>query len=304
MTSAWSLYVIALVAANVLGCVWLLWWTAKRRGDAREESTTGHAWDDDLTEYNKPLPRWWLNLFYATIVFGVGYLAVYPGLGNFAGTLGWTSDGEHAAALAAEDAKVRASLARFDALSVAELAANGDAVALGGSLFASHCAACHGSDARGAKGYPNLTDKDWLWGGDPERVLETVVHGRTGAMPALGGALGDSGVVEVAVYVQSLAGGAADAALAHRGRQRFAQICAACHGVDGKGNPALGAPNLTDDVWLYGGTFEDIAATIRSGRNGSMPAHGAIIGAERARLAAAWVLSLQLPPAAEAGAGK
>jgi cytochrome c oxidase cbb3-type subunit 3 len=303
VTLPWTVYVAVLVVANVAGCVWLLWWTSKRRGEARDEDTTGHAWDDDLTEYNKPLPRWWLNLFYATIVFGLGYLVVYPGLGGVAGWARWTSAGEHADDVAAADAKVRASLARFDALSVRDLAANRDAVALGGALFATHCAACHGADARGAKGYPNLTDADWLWGGEPERVLETVLEGRRGSMPALGAALGEGGVVEAAVYVQSLAGGPHDAVIAQRGKARFQALCAACHGADGKGNTSLGAPNLTDAVWLYGGSFDDIAATIRDGRSGTMPAHRELLGPDRARLAAGWVLSRQAPRG-EAGAGR
>ncbi|HET7843308.1 MAG TPA: cytochrome-c oxidase, cbb3-type subunit III [Xanthomonadales bacterium] len=291
MNAGWSIYVALFTLVNILACLWLLWWTSRHRkpGDEQKD-TTGHSWDG-ITEYNKPLPRWWLNLFYATIVFALGYLVVFPGLGNFAGTQKWSSDGELAAEQKAATAKRDAALARYAGKPIAELARDDSALALGRGVFANHCAACHGSDARGARGYPNLTDDDWLWGGEPERVLETVLEGRTGAMPALGTVLGPDGVADTAVYVQQLAGGPVDPAMAARGERHFRTICVACHGADGKGNAALGAPNLTDTTWLYGGDLAAITQTIRDGRNGAMPAHRPLIGESRARLAAAWVVS-------------
>lgn len=295
MTTGWSLYVIILVVLNIAGCAWLLWWTSKRRGDeARNNAeTTGHVWDGDLTEYNKPLPRWWIILFWLTIVFSIGYLAWYPGMGNFAGTSGWTSAGEHDADKADADARLAEAYGRFDAMPIDEIAQDGEALAFGGRLFQNHCAQCHGADARGAKGFPNLTDGDWLWGGSPDQILATILQGRQAAMPPLAAAIGgDVGVTEVATYVQSLAGIKADPALAEAGKAKFAGVCAACHGAEGKGNPILGAPNLTDDTWLYGSDFATISEGIRNGRNGMMPAHGPIIGETRSRLVGAYVWSI------------
>jgi cytochrome c oxidase cbb3-type subunit 3 len=303
MSRGWSSYVIAFTIANILGCVWLLWWTARRRpGDGTEAPTTGHRWDEDLTEYNKPLPRWWLNLFYATVVFALAYLAIFPGLGNVSGTARWTSATEHAADVAAAEALLRPRFARFASQPLEQLARDPEALALGAAVFANNCATCHGSDARGAHGFPNLTDANWLWGGAPDTVLATILDGRRAVMPALGAVLGPQGVTEAAVYVQSLSGARADAALARAGEKRFQTLCAACHGANGRGNQALGAPDLRDDVWEYGGDFAAIETSIRDGRSGQMPPHRALLGAERARVAAAWVLS-RSAGAAEPGPG-
>ena len=297
MSQGWGFYIAILTIANILGCVWLLWWTAKKRpGDRAETDTTGHAWDG-ITEWNKPLPRWWLNLFYITVVFALVYLALYPGLGIYAGTKGWTQEGEHAKDVAAADAAIKPLFAKFAQVPLPELGKNPEAMALGRSVFANNCVTCHGSDARGAKGFPNLVDEDWLWGGTPDDVLKTILEGRQAAMPPLGVALGDQGVTEAAVYVQALAGMPVDAALAQAGKLRFDGLCAACHGADAKGNHALGAPNLTDGVWLYGSDFRTISDTIRNGRAGHMPPHRDILGEDRARLAAAFVLSHQKAPA-------
>lgn len=295
MNTGWSLYVIVLIVINIAGCAWLLWWTAKRRGNDGKNTaeTTGHVWDGDLTEYNKPLPRWWINLFWLTIIFSIGYLVWYPGFGNFSGTSSWTSAKEHDAEKAEADARLEEAYGRFAGMAVDEVAKHPEAVAFGARLFANHCAQCHGSDARGAKGFPNLTDNDWLWGGSPDQILTTLLQGRQAAMPPLAAAIGgDVGVTEVAAYVQSLSGIKADPALAEAGKARFAGVCAACHGVDGKGNPMLGAPNLTDDVWLYGSDFATISEGINKGRQGMMPAHEPIIGDTRVRLVGAYVWSL------------
>jgi cytochrome c oxidase cbb3-type subunit III len=293
MSSAWSWLVILLVASNILGCVWLLWYTARRRGTSAEiGDTTGHVWDG-ITEYNKPLPRWWIVLFYLTIVFSIGYLLIYPGLGNFRGTSDWTSQREHAAAKAAAEEKLAVLFAQFEGRPLEALATDAEALRLGRSVFANHCTTCHGSDARGAKGFPNLANGRWQWGGDPTNVLHTVMHGRQATMPALGTALGsEQAITEVVVHVQGLSGRKTDARLAAAGAKRFQMMCAACHGANGTGNAAMGAPNLTDAEWLYGGDFNSIRTSIVEGRRGKMPAHGALLGETRARLVAAWVLAL------------
>jgi cytochrome c oxidase cbb3-type subunit 3 len=238
------------------------------------------------------MPRWWINLFYLTIVFSIGYLIYYPGMGAFAGTSGWSSAREHDADKAAADARIEAGLQRFAGQPPEAMARDPEALRHGRTIFANHCATCPGSDARGAKGFPDLTDSVWHWGGSPQAVLTSVLEGRQAAMPPLGAALGgDVGITETAVYVQSLAGQKVDPSLAAAGKVRFAGICAACHGADGSGNAALGAPDLSDAVWLYGGDFAAIRESIANGRNGMMPAHGPILGETRARLVAAWVLA-------------
>lgn len=291
MSAGWSWFVIVFTVANILGCLWLLWWTRRARGDKPEGETTGHVWDGDLVEGNKPMPRWWINLFYITIVFAFAYLAWYPGLGAYAGAGSWTSQGKHANDVAAAQAKLEPVLARFRERPVAELASDPEAVELGRSVFANNCTTCHGSDARGARGFPNLTDADWQWGGEPDTVLATVLGGRQAAMPPFGAVLDADAVGATVAYVQSLPDGAGDAALVAAGRQHFQTLCIACHGPDGRGNPLLGAPNLADGTWLYGSDAATIAETITKGRNGQMPAHAALIGEDRARLAAAWVLA-------------
>lgn len=297
MTSAWSWFIILIVAINIVGSIWLLIINAKTApGD-----TTGHVWDEDLTEYNKPLPAWWVGLFVLTIVFGAGYLAFYPGLGNTAGIGGWTSAKEHDADVAATNAKLDKMFAQYRDKTVAELASDPKALEIGHGVFANNCAACHGSAARGAPGYPNLTDGDWLFGGDPDTVIKTVTDGRTAAMPPWGAVLGDDGVEAVANYVLELSNQKFDAAKAEAGKAKYMTLCIACHGPQGKGNQAIGAPNLTDDIWLYGGDLATIEASIRNGRNGQMPAWGPIIGPDRVRLVAAWVLA-QSQPAKQAGA--
>jgi cytochrome c oxidase cbb3-type subunit III len=293
MTAFWSWFIAILVASNIIGCVWLLWWTGKRRPGDPAETDTSHYWDGDITEYNKPMPRWWINLFYITIVFSVGYLVWYPGFGRFEGVGGWTSARQHDIDRAAAQEKMDAALAHFDGRPLDELARDPQAMAHGRAVFANHCATCHGSDARGARGFPNLTDGRWNWGGDADSILSSVLHGRQAVMPALGSAMGgEQAITETAVYVQSLARHRVDPALAAAGKPRFQMLCAACHGADGTGNSALGAPDLTNGVWLYGGDFNSIRQSIVNGRSGQMPAHEPLIGARRGRLAAAWVYSL------------
>jgi cytochrome c oxidase cbb3-type subunit 3 len=292
MKESVSLFITVFTLANILACVWLMWWTAKRRDTDSGKEKTGHVWDGDLEEYNNPLPRWWLGLFIITIIFGVAYLILYPGLGNFGGTQAWTQANQHAAEVTEAQAKLEKHLAGLETATIEELAHNEKALSTARNLFGLNCSTCHGSDARGAKGFPNLTDNDWLWGGSPETILQTISQGRTGTMPAWGPALGDQGVEEVSAYVLSLSGKKVPEDMKAAGQTRFATFCIACHGPDGKGNQALGAPNLTDDIWLYGGSIEAIRETIAKGRTNQMPAHEELLGPMKTKLLAAYVLSL------------
>jgi len=296
MTGAWSAWVIAIVAINILGSAWLLWWTAKRRpGDPPPEATS-HHWDGDLTEYNKPLPMWWINLFWITIVFAIAYLVWFPGLGNLPGRGNWSSKQELEADQKAAEAKLNQAFAGYVAQPIDVIARDPKAVATGQRIFANTCAMCHGSDARGAKGYPNLTDQHWQWGGTPSDILATILDGRQANMPPFAGALGDAAnVTATAVHVQKLGGMPVDAQLDRIGAAHFSGICAACHGPDGKGNPAIGSADFTDDYWLYGNRVEDIRAAIELGHDGEMPAHRALLGETRARLVGAYVWSLSHP---------
>ena len=298
MTTPWNWYVIALVLFNLLGCVWLLWWTSKRRpGDPKPEDTS-HYWDGDITEYNKPMPRWWINGFYLAIVFGFGYLLWYGGFGAYQGLGKWSSQGEHATQKALEDAKLAQTFKPYEGQAIDVLAKDPKALALGRSIFGNTCSTCHGSSGQGAIGYPNLTDDIWHWGGSPERILETVLDGREGIMPEWGTVLtgmgGPEAVDYTIAYVRTL--GAPETLqnnyMAAQGKKLYEGVCVACHGVDGKGNQEVGAPDLTDSYWLYGSNRESLHKTITEGRHGTMPAHRELLGETRVRLVAAYVWSL------------
>ncbi len=296
MTAPWSWYVMALVALNIAGATWLLWWTARRRAGDPAADATSHHWDGDLTEYNKPLPRWWINLFYITIVMAIGYLIWYPGMGNMKGMGGWTSKGQLAAEQQSAEHLLSQRYGNFANAPIDVIAGNAAAVATGKNIYANTCAQCHGSDARGARGFPNLADKLWQWGDTPEKVLESIVAGRQAAMPPFAAILGsEANITATAVYVQSLSGQKVDPQLAATGKTTFSGICAACHGQDGKGNPTLGSANLTDSYWLYGNRIDDIRAAIELGHNGQMPAQGELLGPLRSRLVGAYVWSLSHP---------
>jgi cytochrome c oxidase cbb3-type subunit III len=294
MSSGHSVFIIVLTIANIAGAVWLLWWMRRQRGETTTATqTTGHVWDEDLRELNNPLPRWWLWLFIITVLFGGVYLAVYPGLGNFQGTRGWTSRAEHDAQRDANAARIERALAPFARRPASELAADAAAVNVGRNLFLNNCAACHGSDGGGAPGFPSLADEEWLWGGDPDTVVASIAQGRNGVMPPWEAALGESGVEDVLSYVFSLQGRALSAGNTRTGGEKFAQLCAACHGADARGNPQLGVPNLTDGVWLHGGSLAAVRDSIGKGRGGTMPAHLDRLGPTRVNLLAAYVLSLR-----------
>lgn len=295
----WNIWIIVLTVLGILGCGLLLWqqsvWKVKK-GDLPADNTTGHVWDENLTELNNPLPRWWMWLFYITIFFSVGYLALYPGLGNFAGKLGWTSTGEHDSDVAKFNAQYGPLFDGFLKTDLKEVAADPKAQAIGERLFLTYCAQCHGSDARGNKGFPNLTDNDWLHGGAPETIKETIMKGRHGVMPPMGAALGtDKDVDNVANYVLSLSNSSHDPIKAELGKSKFG-VCMACHGAGGIGNQALGAPNLSDKIWLYGGSIDTIKETINKGRDNTMPAFGEFLGEPKVHVLAAYVWSLSNKP--------
>ena len=286
----WDLYIGVITLASILACAVLLWQQSLHRTSGTE--TSGHVWDEDLKEYNNPMPRWWAWLFYLTIFFSLGYLVLYPGLGSYAGTLGWTQIKQ----LADEDAEAQKAYGplyeRFAALDVVALSKNPEALAVGQKLFLNTCAQCHASDGGGSRGFPSLTDKDWLWGGTPEAIKTSIAEGRTGMMPPLGPVLGEQGVKDTAHYVLSLSGQAHDSLRSARGEAHFKTVCVACHGADGKGNRALGAPNLTDGIWLHGSGEYAIAEQISKGRMNQMPAHKDILTPAKIHLLTAYVLSL------------
>jgi cytochrome c oxidase cbb3-type subunit III len=292
-SGSWSLFIAASTVLGLIACLLLLIVAARRRvTPGVNDNTTGHVWDEDLRELNNPLPRWWMFLFVITVVFSVLYLLLYPGLGSAAGTLNWTSTGQYAD----EQAKARAALvplyARFTSMDEKQLAADTQAMGIGERLFLNNCAACHGSDARGSKGFPNLTDSDWLYGGSFADIQKTISEGRNGVMPPLAAAVGSAeDVRNVAQYVLSLSGSSHDSVAAQLGRSKFT-VCAACHGIDGKGNMAMGAPNLADKVWLHGWGEEAIVAMVNIGKNNVMPAHASRLTPEQVRVLAAYVWRL------------
>lgn len=292
MSSFWSWYIAIIALANILACVWLIRWTAKKRpGEAAEHETTGHEWDG-LREYNNPMPRWWLWLFYLSIVFGLIYLVLYPGLGNFQGVLGWSQYGAWEDEVARVEEQVSPLFASYAETPIPELAEHEEAMQTGRRLFGNNCAVCHGADGGGRPGFPNIANNVWQWGGEPDEIRKSIMDGRQAVMPPMGAALGEDGVEEVAAYVFSLSGRDAPEDMVSRGSERFAAQCAACHAPDGTGNKALGAPNLTDDNWTYGGGLDAIKTSIRDGRRGRMPAQKELLGEDRVHVLAAYVYSL------------
>lgn len=293
MTPIVGILVAVVSLGNIAALVMLLASLRRRPGEtAGTGDTTGHVWDEDLRELNNPLPRWWLWLFILTVVFGLAYMVIYPGLGNYAGTAGWSSDRQYREQSAAAEAVLARTLAPFEHQSVMTLAKSPDALRIGRNLFMNNCATCHGSDARGAPGFPNLTDKDWLFGGTPEAILQTISYGRNSAMPAWHGMLGDAGVEDMLAYVLGLSGRRVPAGDLENGRAKFTAICAPCHGPDGRGNQTVGAPNLTDQIWLNGGAVPSVRETISNGRQAAMPPQLERLGEARVKLLAAYVISL------------
>jgi cytochrome c oxidase cbb3-type subunit 3 len=301
----WDYYVAILTMVSVLGCAVFLWSQSKRRvkvGAGPDPDTTGHVWDGDLQEFHNPLPRWWMWLFYITVVFAVVYLILFPGLGTkFGGLLKWTSSDQHAAEVKAAEAKFGPLLAGYLQQPIEKVAADPRARQMGERIFLNNCAQCHGSDARGASGFPNLADTHWYWGGSPEAIVQSIAAGRVAAMPPMAAAVGGAeDVTDLAHYVLSLSNSAHDTVRAARGKEKFA-ACAACHGAEGKGNPALGARDLTQKGgWIYGQTVAAITETISKGRGGVMPSQKGILTDAQIHLVSAYVFSLSGKEAAPA----
>ena len=305
----WSGYVTLLTLLSIAGCAVLL--VIMSRARARQASdntaakeTTGHVWDGDLTEYNNPLPKWWLNLFWITIAFGFAYLLLYPGFGNMGGIFGWTSADAYANERREAEERTRPLFEKYLRTDVRALAQDPEARAMGERLFLNYCAACHGSAATGGRGFPNLRDDHWLYGGDPQALETSILQGRMGVMPAMGPVLGDEGVRDVVAYVRSLSKLTHDSLKAQLGKPLFMQNCAACHGADGKGNQAVGAPDLTDEDWLYGSSEATISETVSKGRHNdpaskamAMPAWKETLGEARVHVLAAYVWGLSNRPA-------
>lgn len=294
----WSVYVAGITVVSILACLVLLWVSGKTKVKANDDNTTGHVWDEDLREMNNPLPRWWVYLFIITVIFALVYAALYPTLGTYAGRLGWSSQGQHAIEVKRAEEATAPLYARFKDMKAEQLAGDTQAMAIGERLFMNNCAQCHGSDARGGKSFPNLTDKDWLWGGAPEAIHTTITEGRDGMMPPMAAAVGNADDVRaVANYVLSLSGSPNDSLQASIGRPKFG-VCAACHGMDGKGNTAMGAPNLTDGVWLHGWGVDAIMRMVSEGKHNVMPAQKGKLTEDQIHLLTGYVWGLSNRPAA------
>ncbi|HDZ57617.1 MAG TPA: cytochrome-c oxidase, cbb3-type subunit III [Pseudomonas xinjiangensis] len=290
MSNFWSGYITVLTLVTIGLIVWLLFATRKGQRPDHTEETVGHSFDG-IEEYDNPLPRWWFMLFIATIIFGAFYLALYPGLGKWDGLLNWTQEGQYEDEVAQAQEQFAPIFARYADMPVEEVATDQDAIRIGQRLFATNCSVCHGSDARGAFGFPNLTDNDWIWGGTPEQIKTTLRQGRQAAMPAWLAVIGDRGVRDTAGYVRSMAGLDSENVNLEAGQKVFQTNCVACHGPEGKGNPLLGAPNLTDDIWLYGSSMLQVQQTLRYGRNGNMPSQQHL-GEDKIHMLASYVYSL------------
>jgi cytochrome c oxidase cbb3-type subunit 3 len=304
-SGGWSLYIAAATVVGLALCLILLF-VASRRTEMAKDNSTGHVWDEDLREMNNPLPLWWMGLFVATVVFAGAYLLLYPGLGGAKGALQWTSAGEYEAEQKSAATEMSAVYAGFSGQPAETLAKDPKAMAIGERLYINNCAACHGSDARGGKGFPNLTDRDWLHGGSHEKIIETITQGRQGNMPPMAAAVGSAqDVRNLANHVLSLSGSPHNEIDAQAGAAKFA-VCAACHGSDGKGNQALGSPNLTDKVWLHGWGEDAIVAMVTNGKLNVMPAQKGRLTPEQIHVLAGYVWSLsqttRLTQAAAAGA--
>ncbi|MFY9721032.1 MAG: cytochrome-c oxidase, cbb3-type subunit III, partial [Azonexus sp.] len=246
----WNMYVVVIVLGSILACAVLLYIQGKAKFTPGK--TMGHVWDETLEEYNNPMPKWWSWLFVITVIFALVYLALYPGLGSFKGVLGWTSVGQYNTERERMDATVQPMYSKYLGMDVKALAADKQAMETGKRLYLTYCMQCHGADGRGAKGFPNLTDGDWLYGGEPEQIKQTIAEGRMGVMPAHA-QLGADTIKDLANYVRSLSGLPNDSVRAAKGKEAFTSAgCVGCHGMDAKGMQAIGAPNLTDKVWLYG----------------------------------------------------
>lgn len=297
MSNFWSIYVAGLTFVSIVACLLLLWMAGTKKVAASSDNTTGHVWDEDLREMNNPLPRWWVWLFVITVVFSLGYLVAYPGLGAYAGKLGWSTEGVYQSEIAKANKELEPLYTKYVAMKPEDVAKDAGAMAIGERLFMNNCSQCHGSDARGSKGFPNLTDGDWLYGGAPDKIKETLTAGRIGNMPPMAAAVGTpDDVRNVAHYVLSLSGSPHDSVKASLGKEKFA-ACGACHGADGKGNQALGAPNLTDGIWLHGWGEAAIVNMVNNGKVNQMPAQAEKLTPAQIHVLTSYVWSLSSRPA-------
>lgn len=291
----WNLFIFVSTVGGIVGLFIFIRCFTESRAPLDRVETTGHKWDGDLEELNNPLPRWWLNLFYITLAFGVVYLLLYPGVGSHEMLLGWTQKAQYEEEMAAAEKQYGPIFARYLSQDVADVSRNEEALKIGRRLFVNYCATCHGSDAGGNPGFPSLRDSEWLYGGAPLNIKTSILAGRSGVMPPWKAVLGEKGVADVAQYVLSLGGRATDREAARAGETKYRELCVACHGDNGKGNQQVGAPDLTNDIWLYGGTLADIENSIANGRQGRMPAHEEFLGEGKAHLLAAYVYGLRAP---------
>jgi len=290
----WNWYVILLVLVSIVGCGVLLW--TQSLPPPNKLDTTGHVWDETLEEYNNPLPKWWMWLFYITVIFSLVYGVLYPTFGSFQGVLGWSSSGQWAKEVARADEQFRPLYAKYMKMDLKTLAADKEGNETGQRLYLTYCMQCHGADARGSKGFPNLADNDWQWGGEPAQIVETINNGRIAMMPPFS-QLGSETIKDLANYVRSLSGLPADSLRVAKGQEAFNTAgCSGCHGADAKGMTAVGAPNLTDKVWLYGSSEATITETITKGRNNQMQPWKEFLGDEKVHVLAAYVLSLSANP--------
>jgi cytochrome c oxidase cbb3-type subunit 3 len=292
--SAWSNYIALVSLVGIVWCIWLL--ASQRKAKVIHTADgavadTGHVWDGDLRELNNPLPRWWAWMFLLSCIFALVYLVLFPGLGSFPGVVGYTTDSALMSSMTEANDELKPVYAKYVQMDIEQVAADPKAREMGQRLFLNSCAQCHGSDAGGSKGFPNLTDGDWLYGGSPENIKTTLINGRNGVMPAYGH-LETAQIVDLANYVRSLSGLPADDAKVARGAELFKSNCVACHGADGKGNIALGAPNLTDKTWLYGGSEASIVETLTKGRMAMMPSQDKVLSPEKIHLLTAYVWGL------------
>lgn len=296
----WSYFIVFITLGGIFGCLAVLFGTSKVKQMSTTDNTTGHVYDEDIVEMNNPLPRWWMYLFIITAVFGIAYLIVFPGLGTNAGSFGWTSIKQYEQEVEANKQQIAPIYAKFTAMSTEDVAKDEKAMAIGERLFMNNCSQCHGSDAHGSKGFPNLTDNDWIHGGSPEKIVETITNGRHGMMPPMASAVGGPEEVKnVANYVLSLSNSEHDAKRAALGKEKFA-VCAACHGEGGQGNQAIGAPNLSDNIWLHGFGEAAIIERINLGKDNQMPAQKDRLTKEQIHVLAAYVWRFSNMPAASA----
>ncbi len=294
MSTFWSNIVAVVILLNIVGCYLLIRWVAKpTKGESNHGEPTGHKWDGDLEELNNPMPRWWLMMFYMSIIFALVYLSFYGGFSDNKGLGNWSSAQEYQDEVALAEKNYGPIFSKFAATPIEELAKDEDGKRAGQRLFVTYCAQCHGSDAGGARGFPNLTDNDWNWGGSAAEIEQTILHGRTGVMAAWGATLKPDQLNHVVEYVLSLSGRKHIATDAERGSKVFATFCAACHTAEGTGNKLFGAPNLTDNIWLHGASKSSIIKTITDGRMGQMPAHKEFLGEDKVHLLAAYIYGLR-----------